>query len=107
MENKLIVIENDVCSLTPETAEVIAGFEKAMKQIKSQYDEIKANILAEMEANNIKKIVDNVNGVSITFTESYEKETFNSKKLREDNPDLYDSYISFSTVKPSIRIKVQ
>ena len=33
--------------------------------------------------------------------------TFDSKKFREDHPNLYDEYIKMSDVKSSIRIKVK
>ena len=38
---------------------------------------------------------------------SYTKETFDSKKFKEDNPELAKEYIKTSKVKPSIRIKLK
>ena len=36
-----------------------------------------------------------------------ERETFDSKQFKADMPELYDEYVKFSKVKPSVRIKVE
>jgi hypothetical protein len=43
----------------------------------------------------------------ISRVKSYTKETFDSKKFKEDNPELAKEYIKTSKVKPSIRIKLK
>ncbi len=44
---------------------------------------------------------------SITRVESYTKETFDSKKFKEEHPKLAKQYIKQTEVKPSIRIKLK
>ena len=43
----------------------------------------------------------------ITRIDGFTKETFDSKKFKEDNPELASEYIKQSKVKPSVRIKLK
>jgi len=101
----LITIENNVAVLEPQTASTIAYFEKQMKYIKDQEELLKKAILAEMEANGIIKI--DTDEMTISYVAPTDRETFDSKTFRKDNPDLYDEYVKMSPVKSSIRIKLK
>lgn len=101
----LIKIVNDVALLEPETLEKIVKFETAIKRLKEQEDELKKAILEEMESKNIIKL--DSNELMISYVAATDREFFNSKKLKNDMPDLYDAYVEMRSVKPSIRIKVK
>ena len=101
----LITVENGTGLLNPEIAEKIAYFERKIKEIKEVEDNLRAGILEEMEAKGIKKI--ETEDFTITYKDSYEKEQFQSKQLRTDDPDLYDRYIKLTSVKSSIVIKLK
>lgn len=105
--NELIKIENGLAVLDAEISKKIVEFERQLKAIKEQEEELKKAILEEMEKNGILKFEDETNGLSITYVAPYDKEAFDSKKFRADNPDMYDEYIKFTPVKSSIRIKVK
>lgn len=83
----------------------IANFESQIKELKKQEDELKAAILEEMKSKGLVKI--ETEELAISYVDSFDKEKFDNKKLKEDYPNLYDQYVSMSTVKPSIRIKVK
>lgn len=102
---ELIKIENNEALLHAETLEKIIKFETAIKRLKEQEDELKQAILKEMESKNIIKI-DN-DGLMINYVAATDREYFNAKKLRKDDPDLYDEYVELRPVKPSIRLKVK
>lgn len=95
---ELIKVENEIGILDTEVSKKVAEFEKAIK-------EIKQNILTEMENKNILKL--ETDDLTITYIAPAEKETFDSKKFREENSDLYDEYVKFSPVKSFIRVKVK
>ena len=85
---------------------------KETKELKQKYqsllekeEELKQNILTEMENKNILKL--ETDDLTITYIAPAERETFDSKKFREENSDLYDEYVKFSPVKSSIRVKVK
>ena len=102
---ELIKIENEVALLNPATSKQIYEFEKAMKELKEQEDELKKEILEEMEAKNIVKI-DNGDFL-ISYVAPTERETFDSKAFKEEHQELYDEYIKFTPVKSSVRIKLK
>lgn len=102
---ELIKVYGEAAILDGTTAKHIAEFEKMAKDIKAKEDELKKAILTEMESKGIIKL--ETDELTISYVASTDRETFDSKKLRTDNPDLYDEYIRMSTVKPSIRIKLK
>lgn len=102
---QLIKLENGQALLTPEAAAEFAGFESKLKAIKKREDELKAALLAEMEAHSIIKL--ETPELAVTYVAAADRETFDSKTFRLENPELYDNYVRFSKVKPSLRIKVK
>nr|DAV89090.1 MAG TPA: hypothetical protein [Caudoviricetes sp.] len=102
---ELIKIENGISLLDIEVSNKISEFEKQIKELKVQEDELKKNILNEMEEKGLLKL--ETDSLIISYVAPTERETFDSKSFRESNPDLYDDYVNFSPVKSSIRIKVK
>lgn len=102
---ELIKIENDLVVLDESVSKQIAEFEKQIKELKEQEEEIKQAILEQMELNDVIKL--ETDELAITYVASTERETFDSKSLRQDHPQLYDAYIKMTPVKSSIRIKVK
>ena len=102
---ELIKVESGTAVLNAEAVREIAEFEDTMKKLKQAEDKLKKDILAEMEEKNIVKIENET--MTISYIGATGRETFNSKKFRADNPDLYDEYCTISPVKSSIRIKVK
>lgn len=104
---KIIRVENGVSILDAEVSKKIAEFEKKLKALKEQEDELKKAILEEMEKQGIVKLEDEINGLSINYIAETYRESFDSKKFRDEHPDMYDDYIRMTSVKSSIRIKVK
>lgn len=82
----------------------LINLEKTIKELKAQDEEIKKTILQGMIDNGIKQFKSD--DLTITLIESQEREYFDQKAFRTDNPDLYDGYVSFRKQAPSIRIKL-
>ena len=102
---ELIRVENGVSLLDIETSKKIAEFEKSIKAMKEAEDELKKQILAEMESKGIIKIEND--DLTINYVQETYRETFDSKALKEADEDTYNKYIKISSVKPSIRIKAK
>ena len=102
---ELIKIEHGTALLSHEASVQIAEFEKKMKEIKEQEDAFKADLVAEMEKNNLIRL--DTPEVSVSYIPSGSRETFDSKRFREENPDGYDKYVKLVAYKPSVRIKVK
>ena len=102
---ELITLKDNLAIFDVETAGKIADFEKMAKEIKAKEDELKKEILKEMESKGIIKLESEE--LTISFVSGTERETLNTKALREELPDIYDTYIEIKPVKPSIRIKLK
>lgn len=102
---ELIKLNGDTAILDGDTAQKIAEFEKRVKDLKAKEDKLKKLILEEMETKGIIKL--NTDVLSITYVAPTDRESLDSKKLREDLPNVYDAYINIKPVKSSIRIKLK
>ena len=101
---ELITVSADTALLQPEISKKIADFERQIKEIKQAEDELKTKILEEMERKGLLKV--KTDDLAITYVAPADRESFDSKKFREDHAVLYDEYIKMTPVKASIRIKV-
>lgn len=101
--NDLIIIENG--AIAPKTVEFIKAMETQMKTLKEQYDGFKTALLEAMERHGVTKF--DGDGIKINYIAETERETFDSKQFKADMPELYDEYVKFTKVKPSVRIKVE
>lgn len=102
---ELIRVENGLEVLDPEVSKTIAEFEKQIKAIKEQEDNLKKAILKEMEQRQIVKM--ETPDLLISYVAPTDRETFDSKTFKKEHQDLYDEYISMTPVKSNIRIKVK
>lgn len=102
---ELIKLSGDTAILDGDTAKKIAEFEKRVKELKAKEEKLKKLILEEMETKGIIKL--NTDVLSITYVAPTDRESLDSKKLREDLPNVYDAYINIKPVKSSIRIKLK
>lgn len=102
---ELIRIENGTPLLDAEVSHRIAEFKRLVKKIKAEEDELSKAILSEMEEKGIIGI--ETEELLITYVAEHDREKFETKKFKADNPDLHDEYVSMSPVKSSVRIKVK
>lgn len=105
MDKPMLVTVENITLLNPSVSKALVEFEKQFKEIQAKQDELKQRILEEMEAQGIIKV--ETDDLTITYVAPTSRERFDSKKFRKDNPDLYDEYVSISSVKSSIRMKVK
>lgn len=104
---ELIKIAKDglTYGLDNEIGKQIAEFERQLKELKEKEDELKLNILNEMEEKGIVKI--ETDDLIINYIAPTDRETFDSKTFKEQHQDLYDEFIKMTPVKSSIRIKIK
>lgn len=102
---ELIKLENDVALLDADVQQTIINMELAIKDLKEREEELKRTILNEMEEKHIIKVESDA--LLINYIASTDRETFNTKVFREEQPEMYDDYVKLTPVKPSIRIKVK
>lgn len=105
MAELITLTPSGIALLDEQTADKIADFKAMAKKIKGEEDALEAAILDEMRAKGVVKI-ETVHLV-INYIEPSMRETFDSKALRKDFPDIYDGYAKLTPVKDSVRIKVR
>lgn len=103
--NDLIRIEHELPFVDANTMTELIENEKQLKALKERQDTLKEALLREMEEKDIRKIDSPF--ITISRIDASEREQFDSKRLRVDDPDLYDKYITLSPVKASVRLTVK
>ena len=99
----IIKIENG--ALAQETIDFIKAMEAQKKAFNDRYDAYKAELLKAMEKCGVLKFEND--GLRINYIAETQREDFDKKQFKEDMPEMYDAYVKFTTVKPSIRIAVK
>lgn len=99
---ELITQENQ---LAIEVSRKLAEFEKQVKAIQLEETALKQALLEEMRSRGIVKL--ETDDLTIAYIAPTDRESFDSKRFRAENPNLYDEYVTFTRVKDSIRIKLK
>lgn len=103
--NELITIVDGATILDINVANQIAEFERKAKEIEEAEKALREQIQKEMEEKGIKSV--STDSLLISYKQEYDRENFDKKRFRADHPDLYDSYISMTTVNASVSIKLK
>ncbi len=107
--NNPIIIKDGVPVIDSHLVARIIMVEDKIKELKKIQDEYKKALMIAMEENNILKASDYQSGLSITYIEAKENlEKFDVDKFREENPDMYDKYVTMDGKKSAyiaIRLK--
>ena len=106
MDNELIKIdEQGVGLLNADVAQKIADFERKVKEIKDAEDKLKEAIKAEMESKSVIKL--ETDELTISYVAPTTRESLDTKELKAELPEIYDTYCKIAPVKASIRVKVK
>lgn len=83
---------------------LIEDMKARLKIAQTQYDEITSKIKERMCEKQLKQV--KIDKMSITYVAPTTRISIDSKKLKEECPELYEKYSKTSEVKDSIRIKI-
>lgn len=101
----LIQYNAGVPVLSLDAIEQFTYFEKQKKLLDAMEKDYKERLKAEMESQEIVKL--ETDNVTVTYIAASDRETLDTKALKAECPDVYDSYVKLSPVKSSIRVKVK
>lgn len=90
--------------LSEEAQGELIAIEKTIKALKERQEELKGTLLMEMEELGLRKF--ETDALTLTYIAETERETFNSARLKKEDPDTYNKYADLSKVKASIRVKI-
>ena len=102
--NEIVKIENGQVVVAQELVNKIIEFNKAKKEMEYQEKLLKEGLMEAMNQVGLKKFI--INGLSAVIKEGTTRTTVDSKRLKEECPDIYEAYSKTSEVKSSIVLTI-
>lgn len=100
--DELMIVDG---GLTLQVAEEIANLEKTFKELEAKEKEVKAKLMEIMDENDIKKIDNDF--LTISKVPGSMTEKLDTKALKEELPDIYDTYVKMSPRAGYVKITVK
>lgn len=100
--NELVKIENNEIVIATEVVDQIKEFQKAKAKMDIMEKELKASLKNAMELKGIKKFI--INGLCATIREATSRTAIDSKRLKEECPDIYEQYQKTTPIASSITL---
>lgn len=97
--------EDVMLSKTLQVCKAIEALENEKKQLDAEFEILKNGLLELMKANGVKKFENDF--IRLTYKEPTTRTSIDSKKLKEEMPDVFDKFKRESEVKESILIKIK
>lgn len=101
--NSLVEIKNNKISVAEETIKKIRDLEEVRLEAETLMKELKEELLEKMESNGIQESFE-TNGLKVTYKKASTRNSLDSKKLKEEQPSIYEKYLKESPVKSSISL---
>ena len=102
--NEIVKIENGQVVVAQEIVNKIIEFNKAKKEMEYQEKLLKDGLMEAMNQVGLKKFI--INGLSAVIKDGTTRTTVDSKRLKEECPDIYETYSKTSEVKSSIVLTI-
>lgn len=100
--NELVKVENGKIEVAKELVKQIVEFQKVKLEMDLKEKELKNSLKEAMEACGITKWT--TDGLCATITSASTRTTLDSKRLKEELPDVYEEYSKTSNVSSSLRL---
>ena len=100
--------QNNLTALTAvenKITQAIAGFQEELATLKERDENLRNELKVAMKANNVKKFENDF--LAITYVAETERVAIDTKRLKEEKPELWNEYSKTTPVKDSVRIKVK
>lgn len=85
--------------------ELVAVHRERLEDLKKKDAELREALKGEMKKEGIKKYESDL--LSLTYIAASERVLLDSKRLKEEKPDLWNEYSKTTPVSDSVRIKVK
>lgn len=99
------VVDSDTLQINKKIVSALVDFEKRIKELEVQKDKIRSAILEAMEKNDIDKFENDE--ILISYVKKSQRDTFESKRFKDDHPDFYEDYVKKTDVSASVKIKIK
>lgn len=105
MNNEMVVYENGAITVAQEICKRIAEFERKALEIDMAKKEIKEQLKKVMEEHGISTFENEY--IKVSYKKPSVRTTVDSKKLKEELPEIYNEYTKTSNVSSSISLEVK
>ena len=102
--NNLVEVKDNKISVAEETIKKIRNLEEVRLEAEMMMKELKEELIETMESNGITEGFE-TNGLKVIYKKPSTRTTLDSKKIKEDLPDIYDRYSKTSEVKSSVSLE--
>lgn len=102
---ELVKVNNGEITVAQEIVKQIVEFEKEKLKMDLIQKEVKEKLKEAMEQNNVVKL--DLGELKVSYRSPSTRTTIDSKKLKEDLPDIYEEYSKTSNVSSSISMSVE
>lgn len=102
--NEIVKIEDGQIVIAQEIVTKIIEFNKLKKEMEYQEKILKEGLTEAMQEIGIKKF--SINGLTATIKEMAIRKTLDTKRLKEECPEIYEIYSKPTDVKASITLTV-
>ena len=102
--NNLVEVKDNKISVSEETIKKIRGLEEVRLEAEMMMKELKEELIEKMEANGMTESFE-TNGLKVIYKSPTKRNTLDSKKIKEDLPDIYEKYSKTSDVKSSVSLE--
>lgn len=103
--NEIIKMEDGNAVMSLEFMTHMLDVKDQLKKLKEIDDANNEMLLEAMEKHHLIKFENDA--VLINYIAPTDRETFNTKKFKEQCPDVYDAYCTMKPVKASVRVKAK
>ncbi len=102
---ELVKVENGQVVVAQEIVNQIVNFKKEMLKMELLEKQLKEEIKEAMEKNNVTSL--EFGELKIKYRSATTRTSLDSKRLKEELPDIYEEYSKTSEVASSISISVE
>ena len=103
--NDIIKVEDGNAVMSMEFMTHMLDVKDQLKKLKEIDDANNEMLLEAMEKHHLIKFENDA--ILVNYIAPTDRETFNTKKFKEENPDAYDQYCTMKPVKASVRVKAK
>ena len=100
--NELVKIENNEIIVDNEVVQQIIAFQKAKAKMDLMEKELKSSLKEAMEKVGLKKFI--VSGLCASIKDATTRNSIDTKRLKEECPDIYEAYLKTTPVSSSITL---
>ena len=100
--NELVKIDNNEIVVANEVVQQIIEFQKAKAKMDLMEKELKSSLKEAMEKVGLKKFI--VSGLCASIKDATTRSTIDTKRLKEECPDIYEAYLKTTPVSSSITL---